>query len=73
MTKIIRIGDELFAKSKSRIDLLFIVKPVVFGKYKLGRIHMQDIDFPDEFVGKKFKIRLEEVINNEHGTNTPTA
>ena len=61
MASIIKIDNELFIYKRGKKDLIYMVKPVMSHKKKYGRISMKDINFPNKYVGKRFKLRLEQV------------
>lgn len=58
MSRIIRIGEDLFVDNKRRIDLIWIVKPKAYKKNKYGVMNIQTINFPNRYVGRKYKIML---------------
>ena len=75
MSTIIKTPEGLFVHHRGKIDYTWIVKSIHYKSYKEGSkkknrygiISLAFIVFPDRFVGKKFRIKLEEV---KHGTRS---
>jgi len=61
MSRIIKTNEGLFVDNKIRIDLIWMVKPVIYRKRKYGRLNIKYINFPSRYVGKRFRLRLEPV------------
>ncbi len=71
MSTVIQTESGLYVNHRGRIDYIWVVKPMQWASTKNGRkktnkygqICVSLINFPKRFVGKKFRIKLEEVKN----------
>ena len=66
MSRIIKTEGGLYVINKRRIDLVWIVKPVLSKQYKYGIIPIKKIMFPNRYVGKRFRIKLEPIGNGNN-------
>ena len=61
MSRIIKLTSGIYVDNRRRIDLTWIVKPMMYNTYKCGIIHVRQIMLPNKYVGKRFRIKLESV------------